>query len=1064
MDQTNLEFVQSASSGSASHDLATALADGAALVGSSSPSNASTKLQTVLKNRLEVYYDRQSLAKVSKPDLSVAVEDLQLRTAKESLSVLHRVQAALDIDADVNPSRIGGEANPSLVPPIGTRDLALLRTLLSISFKWGLEPLFVCVSQEWPSNFFEKMRGPQIVDLTTDIDVSLVFSDMLSSMFSLVFPEGPEGRISQTLITTTILTRHTVDLLLPTMALGWLPDSFSSDRLFKFQDEAKPLALGMLKLLHPAQAIVSLGSILSSSSSTLPKLLHVRKACASLLTRQLLRPDGVQGLFEAMFSADEVGDEVNIEKLEQIARTLNSAPTNMIPLEYYRLIFPKVLKFLTSESPPNYRRAAAFIIFRAVDPQKPGPHRSHASSAVLEVFHRPFLDYLDPANQLQTSKTVQDPRKVLSALTVLLSNTEPSPTFISKILSPILASLYLLSYDLDQIKTVDPFLKETVNGLLMSWGKIVDNGEGSNVLWSIIEDGKDSIWTVDLEGRACKIKNTNEPQVPLLFLPRDVQDDRSEIHSEDALQVDLNLFNLYPDPVHFVEKLKAFDRADISSALFLRLLENYRDMKSRAGEDSMRLLHKLQIIVQMQNRLSEGTTSSILRKSDQLLSFIFNVLASATIRVSDSDASATGKPSARDKDDYEEADSDDETADSEIIGPDDELIETTITLLLSILEADEALSPRTQPILNDVFSKLELLALNGSSVLRPLAREARLVITARLASAPSNKRPKQTEEDPQEVYQKALKLLQDPILPVRAHGLLLLRQLASLPSAKHREAEKALMPSILSIFLQCVHDDDSYMFLNAVQGLSALASRYGKEILHGLVNDYAGGLEGLGAGNLTQQDIDVRTRIGEALGSVIKQCGNTLGLYVDTLVPRLYAVVRGSNIATTLRTSALSLLADCVDTYPWAMLPYIEDLCQAMIDLLQIESLPIQGHKPQAKPSMTESKKAGSEEESSPSMSTPAHVTMDSNPTLTNSKFPPLRRAALHFLSLLIRASTNIIYDEKPSLSLISGEAYQRILLTLGYVSSTDEDSVVRVMAREAKENLEQMRNAIMGL
>jgi len=89
---------------------------------------------------------------------------------------------------------------------------------------------------------------------------------------------------------------------------------------------------------------------------------------------------------------------------------------------------------------------------------------------------------------------------------------------------------------------------------------------------------------------------------------------------------------------------------------------------------------------------------------------------------------------------------------------------------------------------------------------------------------------------------------------------------------------------------------------------------------------------------------------------------------------------------------------------------------------------------------------------------------MDSDPTSANSKFPPLRRAALHFLSLLIRASTQIIYDEKPSLTLITGEVLQRMHLTLGYVSSTDEDGVVRVMAREAKENLEQMKKVMMGL
>lgn len=82
--------------------------------------------------------------------------------------------------------------------------------------------------------------------------------------------------------------------------------------------------------------------------------------------------------------------------------------------------------------------------------------------------------------------------------------------------------------------------------------------------------------------------SSSEPQVPSLLLPKGAQKNQNEMHSEDAFQVDLNLFNLYPDPVHFVEMLKAFDRVDISSTIFLRLLEHYRDMKSRPGEDSMR--------------------------------------------------------------------------------------------------------------------------------------------------------------------------------------------------------------------------------------------------------------------------------------------------------------------------------------------------------------------------------------------------------------------------------------------------------------------------------------------
>ena len=87
----------------------------------------------------------------------------------------------------------------------------------------------------------------------------------------------------------------------------------------------------------------------------------------------------------------------------------------------------------------------------------------------------------------------------------------------------------------------------------------------------------------------------------------------------------------------------------------------------------------------MQKRLvSEDTASNILRNLDHLLLFISHVLESATIPVR-SDADDSFKK-MRVRLDIDESDSDDETPGSEVLGPDDEMIETAISLLLAILE------------------------------------------------------------------------------------------------------------------------------------------------------------------------------------------------------------------------------------------------------------------------------------------------------------------------------------------------------------------------------------------
>lgn len=167
-----------------------------------------------------------------------------------------------------------------------------------------------------------------------------------------------------------------------------------------------------------------------------------------------------------------------------------------------------------------------------------------------------------------------------------------------------------------------------------------------------------------------------------------------------------------------------------------------------------------------------------------------------------------------------------------------------------------------------------------------------MVMTARLAStsvlgSSGSKKTERYYDSPQEIYQKALKFLQDPILPVRAHGLLLLRQLvspASRGSNKPILDDYALVPAIMSIFLQSIQDDDSYLFLNAIQGLAAMADTFGKDVLKSLVGEYAGGLEGLGSANLTRQDLDTRVRLGEALGIVIRKRGDSLGVYGKSLL------------------------------------------------------------------------------------------------------------------------------------------------------------------------------------
>ncbi len=62
----------------------------------------------------------------------------------------------------------------------------------------------------------------------------------------------------------------------------------------------------------------------------------------------------------------------------------------------------------------------------------------------------------------------------------------------------------------------------------------------------------------------------------------------STIIEDDMEKHDLNIFDFYPDPIHFVETLKYFDRGDIASTLFVKFLEDYKEMKAQRHQDPMK--------------------------------------------------------------------------------------------------------------------------------------------------------------------------------------------------------------------------------------------------------------------------------------------------------------------------------------------------------------------------------------------------------------------------------------------------------------------------------------------
>jgi len=224
-------------------------------------------------------------------------------------------------------------------------------------------------------------------------------------------------------------------------------------------------------------------------------------------------------------------------------------------------------------------------------------HHAIVSNMLVSLLHDPILlTTLDTSTE--TVMTLS-PVEAVQAVQTFLTNTDPAPTLVSIVLSPIATSLNALLGTLLNVKTADPTLRESVRGLLFSWGRVVPADEAVAVLWACI-DGEGGYWTVDLTGNVkcvekCVCTWLINPNIHLsprqerdsslaLFTP----DDLKKAEETGALDVDANSLGLRPDPAHFVDFLKSLGRLDVASEVFVRLLEGYRDLKADSESDPLR--------------------------------------------------------------------------------------------------------------------------------------------------------------------------------------------------------------------------------------------------------------------------------------------------------------------------------------------------------------------------------------------------------------------------------------------------------------------------------------------
>lgn len=812
-------------------------------------------------------------------------------------------------------------------PLFGVKDLAILKKLAAVCFAWLIVPLVDAYDQAYAHD-----GVAEIDDDTAWRGIRDGLSNVVDALAACL-AEGPKqastalptADLARTDVAVILVRIYMVDILRVLLRVaygdGHTKAELAQTTLHHMLDASPTLTV--LSVLRG----VAMPSALSQAKPRIPAF--VREHATRLMSVHLLRPEGVRSFLIGMLGANDsdmlrgdVDDTLTegdalYERLNGIARLLSVPPRGMQRGAYYEAIVPHIFSVVDPSTPPGmtpvhgiHRRAAAFAIMRMYE---------NDANAMHPVLTTCFWDVLG-SDSLPTPQQIDSALRRLSALITL---APPSPDWIHALCQPMLHRLWSLDTALHMARHDVPVVEDTVRTrdmqahdveqVLHTWLRMGQAEALSTSLFTALERAlSDSLsWESTSEGLHFTARPSSMPDVLSHMLNHTLSLDQlaQRIHASDTDKDETHTLPphlaqslaLPVDPHRVVLLLQKAQRPPLGSALLLLSLDEYR---------------------RTQTELASGLTSAshaeMERRSLFFLQLVFHLFDTFGSSLMDGDVERLLQLI------------DVACAPSHASEP--ELTNAALQLLLSLLERDPTLNVSSTRLLRVLADRIETYRDAENEETRALSQEVTLALAARAHQAPRPEKEAVARPAYMDVYQEALQYLQDPILPVRAHGLHLLTQLVSTDTRHHDvrygdELDPALLPAIFDLFLQAIQDDESFLYLNAVQGLAHMAASHRASVLGPLMAMYIGGdktKDGMAHAisygqTLSQRETDQRLRIGEAMLQVLQHLGEAAVVEFPRIVEPLLTAIRNPLFSATLRSSFLSILGTCVEISPEAV-------------------------------------------------------------------------------------------------------------------------------------------------
>lgn len=600
-----------------------------------------------------------------------------------------------------------------------------------------------------------------------------------------------------------------------------------------------------------------------------------------LLPCKAPRGDGLLTLIEFVLGLRD-HEDINVEKFEQVASVVLLKPRQISTVEYFISIGAQMYDLLININKPAVTSCVGFTLEKLWEKNQ---------SVTRDFFIKKVWDGINPTSDMVSEASFNNNINVLISLT----NKGLDQSLMKAMIDPILLPLW--AYFKFVLRGGKP--AEIVLGILVAYFSVLDETAATKTANFLAENlmcnGGNS-WMF-----ATGINGLTE------IIPRNILPDSA---STKTAKMGSFVKELDEACLAMTKLLSDLDDSLIRT-VFVGALNRWLSVNERPLISESESLFIILGDLKLLECVGESFNEILAESPKDILVIVENLLSK---KVENEPLPST-----------EPVDSDDEDESDEFFYS--QTVSVVLKLLSTVLcEPSVWLDEESRGMLKSIKAHLVILKVENS-----FSSTAATSLAERIEELLSGDLPARNNSDiEQRVFKKAVTSLGDPLVPIRAHGLYLLRQLIEAKS------DVLSVDFVFELHMVQIKDPDPFVYLNVIKGLDSLTAMDPEGVLTKLVEIYANAGE--------SSDLDDRLRVGEILLRFINRQNKLFsGLSAGLVVRATLSVLRRSLDSSKqeeiqLRMSSMSLLGVCCRVNPLGFVDHIEDALECAIGVLQLET------------------------------------------------------------------------------------------------------------------------------